>query len=78
MSATEFHKTRTLDGIFSNSNKMLTVKHLSKNQKQEVQHKEKQLEKLLESVRQVIKETDPYKESAKTMQTKTKNSERKL
>ena len=43
-----------------------------------MQPKEKQLEKLLESVRQVIKETDPYKESAKTMQTKTKNSERKL
>ena len=78
MSATEFHKTRTLDDISSNRNKMYTVKHLSKNQKQEVQHKEKQLEKLLESVRQVIKETDPYKESAKAMQTKTKNSERKL
>ena len=38
---------------------MKTAKHLSENQKQKVHHQEKQQEKLLETVRQTTKETDP-------------------
>ena len=48
-----------MDSIPSSSDKVKTVKHLSKNQKQKVQHQEKQQEKLLKTVRQTIKETDP-------------------
>ena len=42
-----------------NSNKVKTVKHLSENQKQKIQYEENQQYKLLETVWQTIKETDP-------------------
>ena len=47
-----------MDNIPSNSDKVKTIKHLSENQTQKVQHQEKQQEKLLETVRQTIKEID--------------------
>ena len=48
-----------MNNIPSNNDKVKTVEHISENQKQKVQHPEKQQEKLLETVRQTIKETDP-------------------
>ena len=48
-----------MDNILSNSDKVKAVKHPSEDQKQKVQHQEKQQEKLLETFRQTIKETDP-------------------
>lgn len=50
---------KRLDNILSNSDKVKAVKHPSEDQKQKVQHQEKQQEKLLETFRQTIKETDP-------------------
>ena len=44
---------------FPNSEKAKTVKHISENQKQKIQHQKKQQEKLPETVRQTINETDP-------------------
>ena len=50
---------KLLDNISSNSDKVKTIKHIFENQKLKVQHQEKQQEKLLETVWQTIKETDP-------------------
>ena len=50
---------KRLDNILSNSDKVKAVKHPSEDQKQKVQHQEKQQEKLLETFRQTIKEIDP-------------------
>ena len=63
-----------MDSIPSNSDNMRTVKHLSENQKQKVQHQEK----LLETVRQTIKETDPPQKGNRSNTDKTKNSKRQL
>ena len=57
---------------------MKTVKHLSENQKQKVQHQEKQQEKLLENVWQTIKETEAPQKVDRASADKTKNPERKL
>ena len=66
-----------MDSIPSNSDNMRTVKHLSENQKQKAQHQEKQ-EKLLETVGQTIKETDPPQKGNRSNTNKTKNSKRQL
>ena len=61
---------KLLDNIHFNNDKKKTVKYLSENKKQKVQHQDKQQEKLLETVRQTIKKTDPPKKSIEAMQTK--------
>ena len=57
---------------------MKTVKHLPENQKQKVQHQEKQQEKLLETVLQTNKEIDPPIKSINAMQTKNKDPRKKV
>ena len=69
---------KLLDNISSNSDKVKTVKHLSKNQKQKVQHQEKQQEKLLETVRQTIKEADPPQKVKRSNADKNKVPRQKL
>ena len=69
---------KLFENIPSNSNKVITSKHYSKNQKQKAQHQEKQQEKLLETVRQTIRETDPPQTVNRSNADKKQDPERKL
>ena len=69
---------KILGNISSNSDKVKTVKHLSENQKQKVQHQEKQQEKLLETVRKSIKETDPPQKVNRNNVDKNKEPRKKV
>ena len=67
-----------MDNIPSNNDKVKTVEHLSENQKQKVQHQEKQQEKLLETVQQTIKETDPPRKVNRSNADKNKEPRKKV
>ena len=57
---------------------MKTVKHLSENKKQKVQHQGKQQEKLLETVRQTIKKNDSPKKVNRSNADKKKEPRKKV
>ena len=68
---------KLLGNIPSNNDKVKTVKHLSENQKQKVEHQEKQQEKLLETVLQTIKETNPSRKVNRSNVDKNKEPRKK-
>ena len=67
-----------MDNIPSNNDKVETVKHLSENQKRKVQSQEKQQEKLLETVQQTVKETDPPRKFNRSNVDKNKEPRKKV
>ena len=67
-----------MDNIPPNSDKVKTVKHLSENQKQRVQYQEEQQEKLRETNRQAIKETDPPQKVNRSNADKNKEPRKKV
>ena len=68
----ELHKGQTilkklLDNILSNSDQVKTVKHLFENQKQKVQHEEKEQKNYLKLFNKPSKKLTHRKESIKAM-----------